>query len=326
MPEFDDLKNRPAMTNIDHLPDRRRFVQISALSAVGACGSSTVPASAASKRDFKLNYLLASSLYGYATVAEILPEVSKVGAAAIDVWPLKHGNQREQLDEMGEAKFVELLAKHQVKLGCITQYPLGPFGLQNEMRLAQRLGCKTIVTGAAGPVNLTGAELKRAVEQFIEQMKPHLALAEETGITIAIENHAKSLIDSPDALQYLAELSPSKNLGIALAPYHLPQDEALLAKLLREVISQVSVFYAWQHGKGCMQAMPKDEELLQMPGRGQLGFKGILRVLKECNYQGWTEIFMHPFPRGIPILDSTEAVTGEVNRARTYLETLLTQL
>jgi len=313
---------------INNIPaqDRRRFLQTSTLLSLGACSALTDRAVAAAKPDFKLNYILASSLYGYATLADILPEVSKTGAQAIDLWPMKHGNQREQLDDMGEANFVELLKKHQVTLGCITQYPLGPFGLQNELRLAQRLGCQTIVTGAKGPIHLKGTELKMAVGDFIEQMKPHLAIAEETGVTIAIENHAKNLIDSPDSLRYLAELSPSRHLGIAFAPYHLPQDEALLAHLLRDVMPRVEVFYAWQHGNGCMQAMPKAEELLQMPGRGKLDFTPMLKVLKENNFQGWTEIFMHPFPRGIPILETNSGVTTEVNLARAYLETLLTKI
>ncbi len=278
---------------------------------------------ASAATDFKLKYILASCLYGYQSLADILAEVAKTGASTIDIWPMKHGNQREQLDELGEAKFVELLNKHQVTLGCITQYGLGPFGLQDEMRLAKRLGCKTIVTGGKGPTNLKGEELKKAVGNFIEQMKPHLAVAEETGVTIAIENHANNLIDSPDSLRYLSELSPSKHLGIAFAPYHLPQKEPLLAELLQDIIPHVEVFYGWEHGNGCMNAMPKEEELLQMPGRGKLEFGSMLSVLKKNNYQGWTEIFMHPFPRGIPILETTAQVTAEVNRARAYLETEL---
>ena len=33
------------------------------------------------------------------------------GADAIDLWPRVHGNQREQLDAMGEPAFVDLLAE-----------------------------------------------------------------------------------------------------------------------------------------------------------------------------------------------------------------------
>ena len=200
---------------------------------------------------------------------------------------------------------------------------LGRFDLQPEMRLAKRLGCQTIVTGGRGPADVSGSELKAAIGVFAEKMKPHLAVAEETDVTIAIENHGHSLINSPDSLKWLIELCPSEHLAIALAPYHLPQDTALLSGLIRALGSRIAVFYAWQHGMGCMKKLPKEQELLQMPGRGELEFAPLIEALRDINYRGWTEIFMHPVPRGIPILDSTAKVVAEINRSRKYLDGLL---
>ncbi len=139
-------------------------------------------------------------------------------------------------------------------------------------------------------------------------------------MTIGIENHARALIATPDSIRYLADLSPSPRLGIALAPYHLPHDERELARLIEDLGPKLVHFYAWQHGCGCMKKMPKAEELQQMPGRGKLDFRPILAALAKIAYPGWTEIFMHPTPRGIPILDTTAEVTAEITRARKYLE------
>ena len=261
-------------------------------------------------------------MYGYTKLAEIVPEVKKVGASALDIWPKVHGDQREQLDAMGEEKFAELLKSHGITLGCITQYKLGPFGIQNEMRVAKRLGCSTIVCGGRGPKGLKGKELKAAVGKFLEQMKPHLTVAEETGVTIAVENHGNNLIESPDSMKWLAELRPSKNIAIAFAPYHLPQDERLLADLIRSLEGRIEMFYAWQHGMGCHKKLPKEQELMQMPGRGELDFAPLLAALDDIKYDRWTEIFMHPVPRGIPILETTPAVTAEINRSRKYLGSL----
>ena len=280
-------------------------------------------AKAGSEPRFRLCYVLASCMYGYESLRTILPEVRKTGADAIDIWPKPHGSQREELDQIGEEAFAALLSQHDVRLACISQYKLGPFGLQEEMRLASRFGCQTIVTGAKGPKGLEGDPLKSAIQGFVEKMKPHLALAEETGVNIAIENHANSLVESPDSMKRLAELASSPRLKIALAPYHLPQDPGLLADLIRALGDRIETFYAWQHGKGCMEKLPKEEELLQMPGRGPLDFAPILKALCDINFQGHTEIFMHPVPRGTPILDPPQAVTAEINRARDYLEGLL---
>jgi sugar phosphate isomerase/epimerase len=309
-------KNRRASRSSNPSVDRRQFC------AAIAYAGGTLSLNTLCRGDttgLVPRYILGSCIYGYSSLKAILPEVRRTGATAIDIWPKVHGNQREQLDEMGEERFLELVKEHNVTLGCITQYKLGPFALGDEMRLAQRLGCSTIVTGGRGPVGLKGQALKNAVGQFIEQMKPHLAVAEETGVTIALENHANNLIDSPDSLKWLIELRPSEHLAVALAPYHLPQDTALLSNLIGSLGSGIQMFYAWQHGMGCMKKLPKEQELLQMPGRGDLDFTPLLAALQDINYQGWTEIFMHPFPRGIPILDTTHEVTDEINRARSYL-------
>jgi sugar phosphate isomerase/epimerase len=302
--------------------DRRDFLSASIVTAAALA----TPNFAMAAPKFQPNYILGSCMYGYTAVDEIVPEVAKIGATALDIWPKVHGNQREQLDEMGEEKFAALLKQHDVTLSCITQYKLGPFGLQNEMRLAGRLGCKTIVCGGSGPKNLKGKELKAAVGAFIEKLKPHLAVAEETGVTIAIENHGNNLIDSPDSLKWLAELSTSKNLGIAFAPYHLEQDEKLQSDLIRTLGSSIAMFYAWQHGMGCHVKLPKEQELLQMPGRGDLDFVPLFAALQDIKYEGWTEIFMHPVPRGIPILETTAEVTAEINRSREYISKCLSAL
>lgn len=308
--------------------DRRRFNRY----VLGTAAASTLSSFVtdrplfAEEQTFKFRYIVGSSMYGYTDVAEIMPEVPKVGATALDIWPKVHGNQREQLDELGEEKFAALLKQHDITLGCITQYALGPFGIQAEMRLAKRFGCPTIVCGGKGPVGLKGAELKAAVGRFVEQMKPHLAIAEETGVTIAIENHGNNLIDSPDSLKWLVELRSSEHLAVALAPYHLPQDEKLIGDLIRTLGDGIVMFYAWQHGMGCHEKLPKEQELLQMPGRGDLDFVPLVAALRDINYRGWTEIFMHPVPRGLPILDSTPGVTAEINRSRDYLTQCLQKI
>lgn len=296
---------------------RRHF--LTTLSA-GACGLAAQRASAA--ESFHLRYMLASSMYGNLPLAEILPEVKRSGATSIDLWPKKHGTQREEIDAIGHDKFAGMLRQHGVSLGCITRYDLGPFRLDGEIAIAKKLGATILVTGGAGNYKLTGEALKAEVRSFVDKLKPTTAQAAEQGLVIAIENHGNNLIDSPDSLRWFAELT-GPGAGIALAPYHLPQDPAMLAALIRDLGPKLALFYAWEHGLGCTKPMPKDEELQQMPGRGKLDFKPLLAALAEIRFAGPTEIFMHPTSRGIPILETAEKVTAEINRARAHLDGLL---
>ena len=50
-----------------------------------------------------------------------------------------------------------------------------------------------------------------------------------------------------------------------------------------------------------------------------------LAALKAIRFTGVTSIFMHPVPRGIPILDTAAQCTTEINRARAYLEKCLSE-
>ena len=263
-------------------------------------------------------------MYGTTSLDEIVPEISKIGATHLDIWPRVHGNQREQVEEMGHQAFADLLDRHNVRLGISTRFDLGPFGLQEEMSFAGQLGATLLVTGSKGPKDLKGDDLRAAVKEFADLLRPHLSAAEAAGVRLAIENHGSALIESPDSMKWLADFAPSPNLGIALAPYHLPDDADLVADLIGALGNErLFLFYAWQHGMGCHEKRPKEEELMQLPGRGTLDFTSIVAALKEIDYSNWTEIFMHPVPRGIPILDTVDEVTAEINRARRYLESCL---
>ncbi len=278
-----------------------------------------VPKIGKQKKRFELSYIVASSMYGDLKLSQIMPEVRKAGAEHIDIWPRRHGTQREQMDDIGHDKFAEMLEKYNVKLGMLTRYDLGPFGLQSELNVAKRFGTRIIVTGSQSAKNITGDELKKEVKQFTEKMKPHIAAAEKASVTIAIENHGHSLIRSPDSMLWFSEFSKSQNIGIALASYHLPQQPNLIANLIKQLGPKLAHFYAWQHGEGCMKKMPKEREMLQMPGYGPLDFVPIVKALKQINYTNWTCIFMHPTPRGIPILPTVKETTAAINKSRRYL-------
>lgn len=299
---------------------RRQFLQsLSALAATPALGAAT---------PWKLNFMLASSMYGSLPLADILPEVKKTGATAIELWPKKHGTQREEMDAIGHEKLAAMLKEHGIGFGGTTRYDLGPFKLAEEIAIVKKMGGSFIVTGGSGEwKNITPEQLKANVKDFAEKMKPHAALAAENGVQIGIENHINNLIDTPDSLLWLADaIRDMPGIGIALAPYHLPQDTKLLSDLIKHIDRKMTLFYAWEHGMGCMKPMPKEEELQQMPGRGKLDWKPLLQALKETKFTGPTEIFMHPTPRGIPIMPTLAESTAEIVRAKNHLDAIVASL
>ena len=297
--------------------NRRTFLQTLAAAAAAPLLAAPEP--------FRLRYILSSAMYGEMPLADILPEVAKAGCEAIDIWCRKHGNQREQIEEMGDEVFAALLKKHSVKLGVSTRYPLGPLKLQDEMAWVKKLGGKMVLCGSTGPKDPEGDAAKEAVKKFLEEMKPHVAKAEELGITIAIENHVGQAIYHPDSLRYFAEFNRSANLGIAFAPHHLYRWAGDIPKLLRDLgAKQIPFMYFQEHSEGMMKKTSKEIEMQQLPGfGGSLDYRLVVKALRDIGYTGFVEIFMHPTPRGIPILPTAAEITAAINKSRAYVEKCL---
>lgn len=296
---------------------RRNFLRAAAF----ATAALAVPRPLYAADSFRLRYVLSSALYGEMPLETILPEVEKAGCESIDIWCKVHGNQREQITAMGDDAFAALLSEHRVKLGLSTRYPLGPFRLQEEMAWVRKLGGSMVLCGSSGPKDPEGAAAREAVRKFLEAMKPHVARAEELGITIAIENHVSQCLYHPDSLRYFAELNQSPRLGIAFAPHHLHRWTEQIPQLLRDLGARNLPFiYFQEHSEGISKKASKEVEMQQLPGfGGGLDYRPIVKALRDIQFHGLAEIFMHPTPRGIPILPTAAEITAAVNKSRAYL-------
>ena len=281
----------------------------------------------AAQPPLQLKHLMSSALYGDMKLKDILPEIAAAGYGGVDVWCKPHGTQREEVEAIGINAYAALLRDSKVKQVCFTNYPKGPFGLKEEMAALKQLGGSLLVTGARGPKNVSGAEAKAGIAAFLEQMKPHADAAGELGLTIAIENHVNSLLSTPDSIRYWAEQNNHASLGVAFAPHHLAEQVGEIPQLIKDLgAANLPFFYFQEHGIGSQKKVEKEIELQQLPGYGTLDYKPILRALREIEFAGWSEIFMHPTPRGVPILDTAADVTKAINKSREHLEKLLKEV
>ena len=48
-------------------------------------------------------------MYGTIALPKIMNEAKKLKILTLDIWPLVHGNQREQMEKMGHDNFKQLL-------------------------------------------------------------------------------------------------------------------------------------------------------------------------------------------------------------------------
>lgn len=305
--------------------NRRSFLHATSLALAGA---STGLAQSA-KPAFALRYVLSSAMYGDLPLGEVLAAAKDTGCGSVDIWRKVHATHREQITEMGDEAFQAALKKHDTTMSVSTCYPLGPFKQDEEMRWVKKNGGHMTVcaSGGMGPRDPKGAEAKRQVKAFFEKLKPHYELAEELGVTMAIENHKNAMLSSPDSMRYLAELNPSKNVGVAFAPHHLHDAIEDIPKLIVDLGRQnIPFIYLQEHHPSMKKKMSKEDELKQLPGFGSLDYVPILGALKEIQFDGLAEIFMHPVPRGIPVLPTAGEINKLINQSRAYLSKCLNQI
>lgn len=281
---------------------------------------------AAEAQSFAIRYVLSSALYGDLPVDEVLGEVKRSGSEGIDIWRKGHATHREQIEEMGDEAFQALLKKHGVPLAISTCYPLGPFKQDDELRWVKKNGGRMTVcaSGRMGDPDVSGSEAKAQVTAFFEKLKPHYELAEELGLTMAIENHKNAMLSSPDSIRYFADLNPSKAVGIAFAPHHLYDVVDEIPALIRHCGKENLPFvYFQEYHLSSKQEMPVEEELKQLPGFGTLDYVPIVAAMKEIAFDGVAEIFMHPTPRGTPMLPTAPEITDAINQSREYISQCL---
>ena len=274
-------------------------------------------------------YVLSSAMYGNMPLDDVLAEVAKSGSESIDIWRKVHATHREQISAMGDAAFQALLAKHKARMSISTCYPLGPFKQQAEMRWVKKNGGRMTVCGSGGmgPRDPVGAEAKRQVKAFFEKLKPHYEVAEELGVTMAIENHKNSMLSSPDSIRYFYELNPSENVGVAFAPHHLHDAVDEIPKLIREGSNKnIPFVYFQEYHQSSKKKMSAQDQLKQLPGFGKLDYIPILRAMRDIKFRGLAEIFGHPVPRGIPMLETAPKITQAINASRDYIDECLKKL
>jgi sugar phosphate isomerase/epimerase len=296
--------------------NRRDFSKI-----VGA--AALVRSAKGAEQEWALRYVMSSAMYGNMLLDEVLAEVEKTGSESIDIWRKVHATHREQISKVGDEAFQKLLEKHQTKMSVSTCYPLGPFRQDDEMRWTKKNGGTMTVCGSGGmgPKDPVGKEARKQVKAFFEKLKPHYELAEELGVTMAIENHKNSMLSSPDSIRYFYELNPSENVGVALAPHHLNDTIDQIPALLREGGNRhIPFIYFQEHHPSSKKKMSEEDQLKQLPGFGKLDYVPILRALRDIKFSGLVEIFGHPVPRGIPMLGSAVEITKAINTSRAYLD------
>jgi len=259
------------------------------------------------------------------TFEEMIDTASEMGYTCVEVacWPVGKAERRYagvshiNVDELDEAKIAyikDYCAKKNVEISSLAFYPNTMDGnlekreaavahLKNVIRASSKLGVNMVTT-------FIGRDQSKSVEENLELVKevwpPIIALAEEMGVKIAIENcpmlfgrdqwpGGQNLMTTPAIWRKVFEILPSANLGINYDPSHFVWQMIDYIRPLYEFkdkifhvhYKDIKLYPDKLNDVGIM-AYPLDFMSPKLPGLGDVDWGKYVSALTDIGYDGFT--------------------------------------
>ena len=286
---------------------------------------------------------------------QMIDTVSALGIKCVEVacWPSGKAERRYAgvshidvdrvcADGAYAGQILAYAAQKGVEISALAFYPNALDG-DPEKRAANAAHLKTVIRASAKlGVNLVttfiGREQTKSVEENLELVKevwpPIIALAEELGVRIAIENcpmlfgrdqwpGGQNLMTSPANWRKVFALLPSANLGINYDPSHFVWQMTDYVKPLyefREKIFHVHFkdikLYRDRLDEVGITAYPFEFMSPKLPGLGDVDWSRFVSALTDINYDGFAciEVEDRSFE------SSEQAVLDSLRLSKRYLE------
>ncbi|HET7559206.1 MAG TPA: TIM barrel protein [Limnochordia bacterium] len=247
-------------------------------------------------------WFTSSVLYGEQSFERACGEIAGLGLERVDLWQIP--GWCEHLRE-GPAAVSRTLARHGLQLEAISAFNQPLAATCELLPVLADLGGHALVMGSAKP--------DVSVNEFAGQIEPLVVQAERLGVTLAIENHNRAVIDSLNSMQQLVARLPSPGLSIALAPIHLHNIGESVPAAIRAMADRIGLFYVWDWGQTSVKNWKDPAE--QFVGTGEIDYPPIFAALRASGYARPLCVFAHG-PEHWPPERTTAELGAALARAR----------
>lgn len=301
--------------------------------------------------------LLTAILDGY-TLEEVVALASEMGFECLEVaaWPcgkaerryagVSHIDCERVLAEKTYAKYVkDLFEENNLTISSLAFYP-NPLDGDLSKREAAITHLKTVISAAAllgvdMVTTFVGRDQFKTVEEniklFREVWPPIVALAEEKGVKIAIENcpmlfgpdqwpGGQNLMCTPELYRALFEIIPSENFGLNFDPSHYVWQELDYRKTVYDFAHRIfhihfkDIKLFPEKRKECgVMAYPLSYMSPKIPGLGDVDWGAFISALHDIRFSGCAVIEVEDKA----FEGSREDVLLSIRQSKKYLEQFL---
>jgi inosose dehydratase len=198
----------------------------------------------------------------------------------------KHGFTRES--------FRELLADK--KLAVSGNYFGGKFydknekdniltAFKNTMENLKFYGAKNVIIGPPDRINGDIKELVRETAPVLNELGK---IATDAGIALGLHPHVNTIIEAPDEIDLIMELTDPTFVHLAPDTGHIRLGGGNPLEIIRKYGDRLSYFHL-KDSDGVFQRPDFGPNLREL-GNGVVDFPGILAFLKEIKFSGWLNV------------------------------------
>ena len=158
---------------------------------------------------------------------------------------------------------------------------------RRSLTLARELGAPCITTEPGGPVD-PGSSWAKALQLFVEGLRPVAEHAEEEGVLLLIEPEPGLLIETADQFLELMQYidSPAVGLNFDIGHSYCVGDEP--APTIQRLAPYIRHFHLED-----IAATRVHHHLI--PGDGAIDFASTFQAITQIGYQGWITIELYPY-------------------------------
>lgn len=153
--------------------------------------------------------------------------------------------------------------------------------------LCAELGAPHVTTEPGGPIP-PGVSRARAVDQFVEALKPLAEHAEKLGIMLLIEPEPELLLERTDQYAEIHDRVGSKALGLNFDVGHA----FCMSEDLTKAIAAMAPLTKHYHLEDIAATRVHHH---MVPGDGVIDFAEVVAAIKATGYDGWLTVELYPF-------------------------------
>jgi len=278
--------------------DRRQFVRNAAITSTIIAGSgfwSTAGEKRFVEKNIKwsMGWLLWRGYSGRSiSLSEAIQDLYDLGADGIEFTPRK-----DELIRQGFTRetFRDLLVEK--NLSVSGHYFSAPFydttkrgqiiSAFNESAESLRFfGAKNIIIG---PPLANGSDNRELIRGMVLLLNELGEIAIDQGIQIGLHPHFGTMIETPEEIRLVMDLTNSKYVFFSPDTGHLQLGGCNILEILNTYKDRINYFHL-KDVKGQPDRVNWGTVNIRELGQGSIDFTGIMRFLKQINYNGWLNV------------------------------------